>query len=367
MSNERDLSTAYDAASRAQKQITKVMEEKGIKRLILFREENIRYLSGLRLVISIRSLPGGYSALVEGDHVAVLTPADEYERLKEANAPVDVVKYEGSLAEKLKELVKGEKEAGFEEDSVPYSLYSALSKSFKLINASEIVHSSRAVKNPSELALIERAGSILKKAVEAVPDIYRDGMSEAKLTGELESIMREEGAEGFGTWGLVTSGDGLKYVHYFPRSWRTISGLLNVNLSVMYYGYFADIARVFAIKQVSQETKDLYSRFLDLHNGINQNLKAGTPVQKVVEEAERLFKGIGGSVEHAVGRGVGLELVEKPFLVGGTGEVIASGMAISTNPWFRFNTSSFKLVDTLIVDERGAKLVTGAPYELIAL
>ncbi|MFP3214920.1 MAG: hypothetical protein RXR18_06960 [Nitrososphaeria archaeon] len=55
---------------------------------------------------------------------------------------------------------------------------------------------------------------------------------------------------------------------------------------------------------------------------------------------------------HALGRGVGLDLVEQPFIVPGINQNIEAGQAISTNPWISFGKYSFKLVDTVLVEKR---------------
>ncbi|MGC9208776.1 MAG: M24 family metallopeptidase [Nitrososphaeria archaeon] len=368
MTAQKYFDESIQASKEAYNSLIKLLKERGIDTLVLFREENIRYVSGLQLIISIRATSDSYAAIVDDSGVKVLTGEDEYRRLRDYGSWAEVERYgsEGLLG-KIKQVLGNKKEIGFEDATILNYLYQALSLSYNMKPASDIILQARGKKNRYEKDLIIRAAEILTHAVSEVPRLYRKGMTEGGLLGELEKLMREEGAEGFGTWGLLTSSDGLKYVHYFPKN-REVKGMLNVNISVNFYGYYADIARVFTTEKLDREKKEKYDAFIEINRKLIDVLRPGKNIPSIANDvAEEYRTRLNAQLTHALGRGVGLELVEPPFIVPGYSQAIQADQAISTNPWVSLGDYSYKLVDTVLVEEDGPHLYTIASYDLIEL
>jgi Xaa-Pro aminopeptidase len=368
MLNDKYLDESIKASKEAYSSLLKLLQDNGLDTLVLFREENIRYVSALELIISIRATSDSYAAIVDKNGVRVFTSEDEYRRLKDYGSWVDIEKYgsEG-LVGKIKQSINENKEIGYEDSSILHYLYQALSAKYKMKPASGIISQARSIKNSYEKDIIIKAAEILTHAVSEVPKVYKKGMTEAELQGSLEKIMREDGAEGFGTWGLLTSSDGLKYVHYFPKYNKKIQGMLNVNLSVKFYGYYADIARIFSAEKIKKDIEEKYTTFKGINDTLIGLIKPGQSISSVMERISAEYRKLNSQVTHALGRGVGLELVEQPFIVPGINQNIEAGQAISTNPWISFGDYSFKLVDTVLVEKDGSKLYTKATYDLIEL
>jgi Xaa-Pro aminopeptidase len=368
MQNDKYKELSIQASKEAYSSLLKTMQKSGLENLVLFREENIRYVSALPLIISLRATSDSYAAIVDNSGVRVITSEDEYRRLNDYGSWVEIEKYgsEGLIG-KINQELNETKEIGYEDNSILYYLYQKLSTTYKMRPASTIISQTRVYKNSYEKELIKKAAEILTHAINEVPNIYKEGMTEAELQGELEKIMRKEGAEGFGTWGLLTSSDGLKYVHYFPKHTKKIQGMLNVNISVNFYGYYADIARIFYIEKISKDIEEKYEMFKGINNKLIGMLKPNQNIGSIVEKISDEYRKLNSQLTHALGRGVGVELVEMPFIVHNINQNIEINQAISTNPWISFGDYSFKLVDTLMVEKEGAKLYTNASYDLIRL
>ncbi|MFP3214557.1 MAG: M24 family metallopeptidase [Nitrososphaeria archaeon] len=365
---DKYLEISINASKEAYKSLIRNMIEENLDTLLLFREENIRYVSALRLIIAIRTMSNSYACIVNKDGVTILANEDEYNRLKDYGSWVNIVKYEneGHIG-KLRQLLKEDSKVGYEDLTITQSLYKELNTYYKLKPASSIILKTRMIKNSYEKELIKKGAEILVHAVSEVQKIFRRGMTETELQGELEKIIREDGAEGFGTWGLTTSDSGLKYVHYFPLPGKEIKGMFNVNISTIFFGYYSDIARIFSVGRVSPEIREKYALFSKLNASLISELRPGNRTGFIFKKFEIEYQKMSSKLTHSLGRGIGVELLEPPFIINGVDEKIMPDETISTNPWLNFNDKSFKLVDTLIVEKDKTKIYTDFPYEIIEI
>ena len=92
---------------------------------------------------------------------------------------------------------------------MPLAAYERLRKHFPFEHVRALdreVIRARAVKSPYELGLMERAGAIHRRVLEdRVPEILREGMTEAELTSGLYTLMVEEGHHGIVRFGMFES------------------------------------------------------------------------------------------------------------------------------------------------------------------
>jgi len=93
MQNDKYKELSMQASKEAYSSLLKTMQKSGLENLVLFREENIRYVSALPLIISLRAASDSYAAIVDDSGVRVITSEDEYRRLKDYGSWVEIEKY----------------------------------------------------------------------------------------------------------------------------------------------------------------------------------------------------------------------------------------------------------------------------------
>lgn len=244
------------------------------------------------------------------------------------------------------------KKIGLELDVMPFSVYGRVSRALPNVefqNISKAITDVRMVKSPWELDVIKGAGNILVKAIESVPDIVEEGMSEIELSAEIERIMRLNGHQGVvrmrrwnqeSFFGLVLSGESGAVSNYMdaplgglgpnpaaPRgaSYKTIKCNEPIIVDIVggYNGYLADCTRVFVIGKLEERLVEAYETCIEIQNVVSEMLKEGVNLREVYEEAiniaeksgfEDHFMGVSGSKARFIGHGIGLELDEPPVI-----------------------------------------------------
>jgi Xaa-Pro aminopeptidase len=60
--------------------------------------------------------------------------------------------------------------------------------------------------------------------------------------------------------------------------------MLNVNLSVKFYGYYADIARIFSTEKVRNDIEEKYTAFKGINYTLIGLLKPGQSISSVMKK-----------------------------------------------------------------------------------
>jgi Xaa-Pro dipeptidase len=101
---------------------------------------------------------------------------------------------------------------GLELDVMPVAIFRKLQEVFsetEMVDASKPIKKIRMVKSDYEIKTMKKAGQILKSAMEAVPGLLHEGMTEIDLAAETEIILRKNGHQGIirmRKWPCCTSG-----------------------------------------------------------------------------------------------------------------------------------------------------------------
>ena len=128
------------------------------------------------------------------------------------------------------------------EGIIPYSSVKAIQDTFpqaKLVNATEMMQEIRAVKSPEEVSFLERSAAIIEKAIEAMMETAKPGVSEKELYGTMIHAMLSNGGE-LPTLFFLSAGPGLTNSSFVPTDYRIQKGDRIVNeIEAKYGGYAA--------------------------------------------------------------------------------------------------------------------------------
>jgi methionyl aminopeptidase len=212
------------------------------------------------------------------------------------------------------------------------------------------------LKRPAEIDRMAEAAVINREALEAVEKLIAPGVSTAELNAVAEDAIVSRGGRpafkgyrGFPAT-LCTSVNDI-VVHGFPDDRPLAEGdIVSIDIGTFYGGYAADMAKTFAVGEISVEAR----RLLDvtersLYAGITATVAGGrlgdvsAAIQGVVESAGFWV------VREFVGHGIGREFHEGPELPNygraGTGPVLRPGLVLAMEPMVTVNRTRVRILD----------------------
>jgi methionyl aminopeptidase len=211
-------------------------------------------------------------------------------------------------------------------------------------------------KSPGEIETMREAGRVTARALRAVGDAVRPGVTTAELDEIAETTILAAGAQpafkdyrGFPATICASPNDVV--VHGIPGKARLKGGdILSVDIGAIVEGYYGDCARTFAVGVISDDA----ARLLDItERSLHAGIKAcqpgmrlydiGAAVQKVVESA-------GFSVvREYVGHGIGQQMHEEPSVpnygTAGKGPTLGPGMVLAIEPMVNAGTHEVRQLD----------------------
>lgn len=201
------------------------------------------------------------------------------------------------------------------------------------------------LKTPQDIAAIGRAGQILARLFEALPERIRPGVSTADLDVFAEAFIRgHAGAEPAfkGLYGFPASlciSLNQEVVHGIPSRRRKLAAgdLVSVDAGVRLEGWYADAARTYPVGDVDPESRRLLDVTQEaLRRGIAHALPGnrigdiGAVVQKTAEDAG--FSVVRDLVGHGIGRSPHEEPNVPNFGHPGRGLRLEPGLVIAIEP-----------------------------------
>jgi Xaa-Pro aminopeptidase len=260
---------------------------------------------------------------------------------------------------------------GLELDVLPTNLYFNYQRLFQdadLVDLSQPIRLTRAVKSRYEIDIMRRAAELSDRVAGHVPNILREGISELELAGKVEAEARRLGHQGvvrMRLWGgemfyghlmsgptaavpsylsSPTGGVGASPAIAQGPGYRTIKRHepVLVDYVFAYNGYLSDHTRIFSLGSLPRELVDAQSAMLHVQEAVKKSARSGVPSGTIYElalaKAAELgyadhFMGAAGTERiRFVGHGIGLEVDEYPFLAAGQDLPLQEGMTIALEP-----------------------------------
>jgi Xaa-Pro aminopeptidase len=257
----------------------------------------------------------------------------------------------------------------FEADAVPYSEWERLAAGpAELVPTAGIVAALRAVKEPEEIAKLQRACRIADRGLEALTAETWIGRSEKELAWRLHELLHAHGADVLSFDSIVASGANGALPHAHPSDRIVEKGtLVTVDWGAVVDGYCSDCTRTFSTGRLPDRLREAYDVCLAAQKHACANIKAGmTGV-----EADKLARepitaaGFGPNFGHGLGHGVGLEVHEAPRLSPESTDTLEPGHAVTIEPGIYLEgLGGVRIEDLAIVRADGVELLTSFPKEL---
>jgi Xaa-Pro aminopeptidase len=368
------------------------MVERGLDALLCWKDENVRYLTGLRaqIIAGKSALLNGCLLPPEGPPV-LLCSGGEVQRVRVVMPWVEEVHVipimeagglvraavEQTIGPLLDRYGLGAARLGLDESG--YSLVQALRErvpGIRLGDGDAAMQAARRIKFPEEIALMEEASAIAEAVTQAAIDAVRPGVRETDVVAEaMHTLFRLGGEYAHVMTPFVASGEHMSPPNRIASDKIVRDGdLVFIDIGAQWSGYFSDIGRTVVCGQPSRRQQEV---FIAVHEALEAARCAMVPgntnedVARAVRQAaarrglERDF------ISLFIGHGIGMGANEPPYigedLPGAEVVVLEEGMTFAVEPLIWVGGvrggGGVRLEDTIAVSASGGRALTRLGFD----
>ncbi len=342
-----------------------LIEEQEIDGMLISDPHNRRYLSGFIGT-------AGYLFITRTE--AVLATDSRYtEQAEEQATGYNISRIQGPLSEWFPKLLGdlGANKIGFEADNLTVSslkmFEEAAGESDKGVTfepKTGVTSKTRAIKDESEIELLQNAIDIGDAAFEETAAKLEAGMTEKEAAWEFEKVIRERGAECLSFDTIVATGHNAARPHHQTGDTPFKEGETIVfDCGATYQGYCSDLTRTVVIGEADHEVARIYNIVLEAQEAAIEQVEAGITggeadaiARKIIEDA-----GYADNFGHSLGHGLGLQVHEEPN-VGPRGTTpLENGMPFTIEPGIYIpGWGGVRIEDVVVLENGKARVLSHA-------
>lgn len=266
------------------------------------------------------------------------------------------------------------KKIGFEPADVTVQAFQAVKQAIaempeadrpKLLSAPPIIHELRAVKEPEEVALLQKAVDVGDAAFVAVSQRIEPGWTEKQVAWEIEKHARENGAEHMSFPTIVAAGPHGAMPHAQPRDQVITDGdPVVIDMGVIVDGYCSDLTRTVVVGEPDKKFLEIYDIVLAAQRTAEELITAGMGgaeahmlAHNVIAEA-----GYGENFGHGLGHGVGLLVHEAPRLARISKDELKDGMIVTVEPGIYITGwGGIRIEDQCVIEDGKIRVMSRSP------
>jgi len=157
----------------------------------------------------------------------------------------------------------------------------------EVVDVTQQLQQLRAVKSPSELALIRRAAELTVLAHREAMQAAEPGMNEFELQALIEYTFRRNGADRPGFASIVGSGPNSTTLHYttddrFMQAGETVV----IDIGALYKGYSADVTRTLPVSGTfTREQREIYQVVRDAQAAAERQVRVGGSARQMTDSS----------------------------------------------------------------------------------
>ena len=360
--------------------------------ILVWKDENVRYLSGLRAqIISGKSaLLNGCLLTGDGDLV-LFCSGGEVDRATRVMPWIDRIEtvpimeargliagaVENVIAPVLRELGVEGTRLGLDETA--YAQVQELQRvlpEMELGDGDSVMQAARLLKSESELAVMQEAAAIAEAVTESAIAAVKPGVREYDVVADaMHTLFRLGGEMAHLASPFVASGEHMSPPNRFPSDKIIREGdLVFIDIGAMYNGYYADMGRTVICGTPHERQREIFTAVRNSLEAATAAMRPGNTNDDVATavRAEGDKLGLGDDfLSLFIGHGVGIGANEPPYvgeaLPGAATVELQAGMTLAIEPliWVPDvpGGGGVRLEDTIVVAEGGGMSLTRTGFD----
>jgi Xaa-Pro dipeptidase len=228
------------------------------------------------------------------------------------------------------------------DESAAFFIYDGirpLSEGYVLENARAVTAHCRTRKSENEIALMQRAKDMTLAVHIAAASILREGITTVEVEEFINRAHRKVGASG-SYFCIVLFGEATAYPHGVSYVQTLKKGdMVLIDTGCKVHNYISDITRTYVYGQPTERQRSVWNSEKKAQAAAFAAAQLGVPCQEVDQAARRSLEADGfgpgyklPGLPHRTGHGIGLDIHEWPYLVGGDTTPLDVGMCFSNEP-----------------------------------
>jgi Xaa-Pro aminopeptidase len=238
--------------------------------------------------------------------------------------------------------------------------------------AGPVLRELRMRKDPAEVAQLRAAGAAIDRVHARMGEFLAAGRTEAEVGADIAAAIVEEGHTG-AAFVIVGSGPNGASPHH-DLSERVIESGDVVVVDIggpLPGGYYSDCTRCYAVgAEPPAAVREAYAVLQEAQERAVRAVRPGVTAEQVDAAARSALTaaGLGDRFVHRTGHGIGLDVHEEPYIVGGNALPLEPGMAFSVEPGVYLDGEwGARIEDIVVVTADGCERLNSRPRELVVL
>jgi Xaa-Pro aminopeptidase len=236
--------------------------------------------------------------------------------------------------------------------------------------ASQILKKLRITKSADEVKLMKEAAAIADKTFSELVTLKFAGRAEREVMGDINALLLKYGQEQM-YFCIVGSGPNGAQPHHHTGDRIIQPGeMVVLDFGGGYKGYCSDMTRTVLVEggQPDPDYQKVYDIVNEARAAGHRQARPGVSCESVDAAARAVITeaGYGEFFVHRTGHGIGMEVHEEPYIVGGNSLTLEPGMAFSIEPGIylpgRFGV---RIEDIAIITENGEENINLSTHELV--
>ena len=371
------------------------IKKEGLDAVLLFKAENIRYMTGYRPLWWSQCFLTRNAGLMTVDSDPILFPTSGCAERCQATMdwmpkknirPLATLEDEGIIKNVVNDVfIPAFKELGIKEgskvgvDATTMLILLKLQEAFpkvEFVNGDDCLKTAQVIKTQDEIVLMRQSSHMamigMKRAIESI-DL---GKRECEILAEAMHSFYSHGMEVPQCNLIVASGEGTAPLRRFASDREIKYGdLVFLDLGGCFNGYYSDFTRTLIYGEPNEKQKKIYQAVYKMMMAIHDKVKPGNTnvdvtraVKKVVKDEGFEGKDYLGLIGHSLGvHGLTSPIIGERASKGEKTFELKPGMIFSLEPGIFIpgtpGGGGVRLEDTILVTEDGNELFTPAPYD----
>ncbi|HVU14094.1 MAG TPA: Xaa-Pro peptidase family protein [Phototrophicaceae bacterium] len=247
-----------------------------------------------------------------------------------------------------------------------YKLQAALPDA-TFVSGGSVMNPVRMIKEPLELEYLTRAGAAADQTFLEFLKSPIIGISEIEAKARLYDLMVKCGHDA-GGGGIIGVGENGASPHHHVSARKIAPGEgVVADFGGTVHGYWSDITRTFFVGQPPDEFRKVYDIVNQANQAAFEAVKPGVTAESIDQVARGLISkaGYGDAFLHRTGHGLGFDIHETPYIVGGDKTVLEAGMVFSIEPGIYLRGKfGVRIEDIVTVTANGARRFNQSTHEL---